>query len=284
MGSEIVSTLIFNSVLRAVARRLKAERTLATDDAGAYTSVLLTEYVNRAIKDLLIDKYLQLGDDRFRTLFPEYVKTSGALTLSGGVVAKPNDAFVITNLSTSGGIEFKKLKQSQVEDVRRGTEMIIVPSASRPVFWEEAGNIYTLGVTSGDVVARYIQTPADITPSTVSAGNGNFNTATGAYTSATRTLVVSMNANFTASDINKTIIFRSATVTYLATIESCSAVNTVVLRAGNGLPAGDVATVAQVMVSDLQSEDLKINPYFHADIINRAVAYGLMDAQQGVIK
>ena len=283
-----MATTKLNTVILATARRLKAPRTLATDDAGSYTSLLLTEYVNRSIKDLLLDKYIQFGDKAFRELFPEYVKTSGSLTLTSGVTAKPSDCFVVTDLVDSTGlISFKKLSQDEVDDVRRSQNKIIVPSSTRPVFYEEAGNIYTLGITSGTVIARYIQSPSDLTPITTSATNGNWYTGSdGAWTASTRLLAGTMNSSFASTDINKKILFRTATIVYSGTIESFVSTTSVIVR-GDGLPTGNIVagSVVAIMVSDVEidSSDLKINLYWLAEIIDRAVAYGLKDAKNNVI-
>jgi hypothetical protein len=46
--------------------------------------------------------------------------------------------------------------------VRSGQDGIIVPSATRPVFWEEDGIVKTLGILDANVIGRYIKLHADI--------------------------------------------------------------------------------------------------------------------------
>ena len=180
---------------------------------------------------------------------------------------------------------FEKLKQKEVEDIRSGYDGLTKPSSTRPVFWEENGYIYTLGITTGNVVARYIVTHQDVTPVTSAVGNGNWATITsGAWNAATRALTTTMNTSFAATDVGKKIMFRSTTVTYFGIIERFVSTTSVIIR-GDGLPGSDIpGTVAEVVVSDIDpdSSDLKLNQYWCAQVINRAVTYALQDSKSNV--
>ncbi len=289
-----MSTTKLNQIITDVARLLKHPITLATDDtdltgnASPYTSTLLTRYVNNAVRDLLLENYRSYGDRAFMELFPEYVKTSGVLTLAAGVVQKPTDAFLVLNMKLSdNSVFFTRIKQSVVEDIRSGKEKLIVPSATSPVFWDEAGSIYTLGLLAGDVVMRYIVTHQDILPITVVASHGNWLTgANGAYTAATRLLAGTMNSNFAAADKNKFVMFRTATDTYCGRIESRVS-NSSVVVIGDNLPAGNIVagSVLAIIVSDVEpdSSDLKINQYWHKEIIKRAVDAAMQDAKNNIV-
>jgi hypothetical protein len=289
-----MATRYFNDIILAVARRLKSPRTLATDNnttlgiTATYSSAVLADYVNRSVKDMLIDCYKKFGVKYLCQMFPEYIKTSGSLTLQAGCVVKPADCFIVMNLKTSDNtIEFKKLTQEQVENVRTGNEKLIVPSATRPVFWEENGSIYTLGVTTGDVVARYIVLHQDILPISTVATNGNWLTGSdGAWTASTRLLSGTMAVAVVAGDVNKKILFRTATKVYGGRIENFVSAGSFNVS-GDGLPSGNITSgsVIAILISDndVDSSDIKLNIYFHSEIIDRAVQYGLADAKNNVV-
>lgn len=278
-----MATTKFNAIILAAARRLKTPRAAATTDVEPYTSAILTEYANRAVRDMLTEHLKGMGEARFAEFFPEYVKESGALALSTGVTAKPSDALLVLDVvNDTKTLKFYKLAQPSVQSVRAGIDKLIVPSATRPVFFEENALIQTLGVTTGNIIARYIQTHQDISPIITAAGNGNFNTAAGSWTASSRTLAATMNAAFVAGDMNKRIMFRSATVVYAGWIERQVTAGSVVVR-GDGLPTANITAgnVIDVMVSDLDPDasDLKLNAAWHGAIIDRMVALAMADAR-----
>lgn len=164
-----MATTKLNAIILAAARLLKTPRTDPTADVNPYTSALLTEYANRAIRDLLLDNFIKLGIDAFSEAFPEYMKTTGAaLVLTSGKTSKPTDAFQVVNLYNT--VNFLRLEQKDVVEVKLGVHPIIIPSAVMPVFYQEGEDIYTLGLTTGSVYARYIEVPADATPVTGTGG------------------------------------------------------------------------------------------------------------------
>lgn len=279
-----MATTRFNANILVGARRLKAPRTLATNDVLPYTSAILADYQNRAVLDILRQTLQAAGARETALLFPEYVKPSGVLTLVANAVAKPTDALAIVELMKSDGtVYFSKLKQDEVQAVITGADGLIVPSAVNPVFWEEAGSIKTLpiAVAAWDVIARYVQTPEDLAAIVGTASVGKWSTSTGSWTAATRRLVLAaQSTNFAATDVGKKIMFRSASATYEGIISAYVAVGTVELI-GEGLPTGDIASpgVIHALMTDVgTTADLKINRIWDQVIVDKMVEMGLQDA------
>ena len=272
-----MATTKFNNIILDTARILKAARTLATDDAGSYTSALLTRYANRSIRKFLIERIQQLMPFQFAEAFPEYVKESGALTLTAGLTAKPTDAIYILEVR-QGSTRFSRVQQKDVESLVTGINRTMVPSATKPFFWEDGGNINTLGVTSGNITARYIVVHQDISPITGSTSSGTSNSGSGTWVSSTRTLTCAMDRSFSSNDINKLIAFGGTTVGYIGIIESVTNGTTVVLR-GDGLPGN--FSPSKVLLSDTtpDSNDLKLNEYWHPEMVQRCVQMALADAK-----
>jgi hypothetical protein len=79
-------------------------------------------------------------------------------------------------------------------------------------------------------------------------------------------------------------MFKASTnAIYFGNIESFVSTTSVVVR-GDAIPAGNLASVTDVLVSDVQeTTDLKINSYWHAELIDRSVRYGIADAKNNVI-
>ena len=427
-----MATTQFNLNILSAARKLKDARTTAdasSDTGKRYSSALLSDYQNRAVRDLLTETYAKLGAD-FGSAIPEYMKTSGALSLVSGSVAKPSDAWYTTDLSlnlgssgttlkrklsgtlwygggdanlggvgtkfltelvvgqtvTVGGVSkiiasiltdtqatvtvdfgaetqdtllyatlsgtawtiastglstmaitggkaltelavgatiladtfprtvasiisntqitlvselsawFSKLPAGKVDAVRTGRERLIVPTAERPVFYEEGSNIKTLGILDGSVLARYVKTHQDITVSVAAAGNGRIY-ATAAqitWTAATRTLKILADATgYVQADLGKLIVFRTSAIVYSGKLETLTIDLTaspdkveMILASGN-LPAGNIvpSSVIEVLCIDSlpDSVDLNINPNFYGNIVDRMVAFGLQDAKNGVV-
>lgn len=171
-----MATTKLNNLIIAVSRRVGDARTDASsagDSGRRITSALWVEYVNQALKDLLMEKFEALGVDGFADAFPEFVKTSSALTLTGGSVAKPADAWVFVELLKSdGSIRFERVESSRVLQVKYGHDPLQVPSATEPAFYEEAGNVVALPSSVGTwtVVGRYVVTPEDLVVVTGAGG------------------------------------------------------------------------------------------------------------------
>lgn len=283
-----MATTKLNKVILAAARRLKDGRVYATDAGKRFSSAVLTGYANDAVRQFVLDMYNTLGEEeRFEEMFPELVKTSGVLVLAGGAVAMPSDALYMTDLSTENyAVRFTKLSQDLVDMVRAGRDKLIVPIASKPVFWQEGNSIKTLGVTSGNVIGRYIIMPTDVSPIVGVAGAGNKNTATGSYVAATRTLTVTMTSALSAvNDVNKIVVLYSTGTTsvYVGRISSVTTVgpaNAVMVLDGDGLPQVNLtANVSVVLIVDYEAfqSDIVLKEIWLPQIVDRMVALGGKD-------
>lgn len=287
-----MATTALNSLIIAASRKLHDARTDASsvgDTGRVYSSAMLTDYANRSVRDFLRDSLKMLGPKVFAETFPEYVKTSAALTLSSGSVAKPTDALFILGLMKSDlSLNFEPVKAEELASVLTGGAGLLNASATQPLFYDEGLYIKTLGVTTGDVYARYIRTHPDLTPITGVSGNGKFYTTTAnmTYAAAIKELSfsVALSGLFTSADAGKPIMFRTAAVCYSGHIVNVTIVGadtgTVLYLAGDGLPAVDLTTIADLIVTDVGpiDSDLKLNQLWLGDIIDRMVAMGEGDA------
>lgn len=287
-----MATTKLNSLIVEAARRLKDQRSTAasSDDTGkVYNSAVLTGYANRAVRELLRELFEQYGE-KFGDLVPEYMRTSSALTLAAGVTAQPADAWFVLNLVKSDRtVKFHKVPSNIVEDVRSGEHGTIVPSLTRPVFWQEGGSIYTLGVTTGDVIGRYVRVHPDLSVITTAVGNGVIYATAGnlTWTAATKTLTVSGGAGtLTSADVNKVLMFRTATVVYLGRIQGVSGDMDVVLY-GDALPTGNIlpSNIIEFVVSDRDpdSNDLALGNIWFPIVLDKMVRMGREDALSGVV-
>jgi len=291
-----MATTKLNSVIVAVARKLQDERTdaSASSDTGTvYHSVLLTEYANRAVRDLLREKFLALGKEGFAGLLPEYIVESAALTLDAGSVAKPVGAWFVLDLYKSDKtIKFEPLEPDEVGSVLTSEAGLDNATASRPKFYEEGSNIKTLGLTSGNVIARYIKAHQDLTVITGASGDGKSSSDTAAYTATTKTWDADIYNTFAvAADAGKPMMFRTASVVYFGTIVSVTNVapdegdplgHCYIVLEGDGLPSGNVASIVESMIADMGplDSDLKLNENWLGEIIDRMVAMGEADAER----
>lgn len=161
-----MATPKFNNLILTAARRLKAPRSLATEDVNPYTSVILQGYANQAIRDLLNEKLVSLPTlQGFARLFPEYVKRSDELTLADGSVAKPVDAMLVLELfKSTGAVYFTPYDPVYAGKIITGYDVMNIPTATDPLFWEEAGLIKVLPVAVGgySVYARYFEGHEDL--------------------------------------------------------------------------------------------------------------------------
>jgi hypothetical protein len=276
-----MATVKFNSIVTELFTRLKDPIAVANLSGAVYSNTLVCYHLNRAIRDFLIEKIVALKKD-FPEVFPEYVKIGSQITLTSGSVAKPSDCFTVLDLNI-GGVKFTKVDQFRVNDIINGFEPVIIPSASMPIFWEEGSNIKTYGLTSGNVIPRYIVLHNDISP--IVSTLGNWNTASGSYTTATRVLAATMYYSLGAANINNPVMFRSDTASYQGIVASSPSAGSVVLR-GDGLPASDVATVLQILMSTTipDSSDLYLSSYWYGEIVERAIQYILQDTQSISLK
>ena len=280
-----------NSIILVAARRLKDARTSAgsSSDTGAvYTSAILSDYCDRAVREFLKEKLLTLGKEEFARQFPEYIKTSTTLTLAAGSVAKPSDCWFVLDLhKTDLSVKFEPLEPDEVGSVLTSDAGLDNASATHPKFYEEGSNIKTLGVTTGDVYARYIRTQPDITILTAAAGNGTIYTTSAnlIWTAATNLLTIAAISILDSDDINRLIMFRTATIVYVGRITAVSetgGTTTLVTITGDGLPAGNLTApnIVEFVVSDLWPEDtdLDLNDNHFGEIIDQMVQFAEEDA------
>jgi len=103
----------FNQNILGAARRLKDQRTDATGSGDTdvngnsfrYSSVLLSEYQNRAIKDIVEESLASLGRNQFQKVMPEMVQQQGLQLSAGGSTAtRPSDCLSILEMVEPAGI------------------------------------------------------------------------------------------------------------------------------------------------------------------------------------
>ena len=288
-----MATTLFNNIILTFFQRVKDARTDPTvngDIGHRYSSSLAQKYANQSIRDLLLEQFTA-SPAKFATLFSDYVKPGSILTLTStaigsstlGVVLTPAEAFLIISLETSAGVKFRRLKTTEIQDVKLGIDGLIVPSSTNPVFWEENGNIYTKGVVSGSVYPRYVKTHQDISVSTASAGAGKKNSGNGSYATASQTLTIAMSGNFVqGTDENNRIMFwdNNASKVYYARIGSIPSTGSCTLI-GDGLPSADITaggiTICMMATNDIT--DLILDQSWFESVLDGMLKYAMIDAK-----
>jgi hypothetical protein len=251
----------------------------------------LTDCANRAVRDFLRDALKSLGPKVFAETFPEYIKTSSTLTLTAGSVAKPTDALFILGLMKSDlSLNFEPVKAEELASVLTGGAGLLNASATQPLFYDEAGFIKTLGVTTGDVIARYIRTHADLTVITTAAGDSMIYTTAAniTWTAATRLLTITTDSDLSLTgDEGKPVMFRTASAVYLSRLASTSLLTTpnrtlLVLDADGYISQDDIGapSVIEVVMCGAwpDGSDLKLNAMWYGEIIERMTAMAEADA------
>jgi len=291
-----MATVVMNDLILKAARKVQEYRTSAAIGGDSatfrFTSADWTDYINRAVRKYLKERLDLLGVEGFRVLYPEYEKPSGVLTLAAGAVAKPSDALVILNLAKSDlSIFYEMLPRERITAVQTGRDTEIVPSATKPVFWEEEGFIKTLGLTTGNVVARYIKTHTDVLPIASAAGVGVKNTAAGEYTVATQLLSApTWSRTLQSTDANRRLMFydNAAGKVYYARAKTIPSVASVVIESVDGsvLPAANIAAgdVTIVLMEETANEDIVLNKMWHDEIVERVFGYAIADWEGSQLK
>ena len=283
-----MATTRFNNNILEASRRVQQLRTSAgaDGDTGANgilptSSALWTAYENRAVRDLIREIFEKEGAVGVYAKIPQYVLETTAFAVTTSVALNADQWHILELTDATKAIEFYRLKNDilKVLGNRHGT---IIPSATRPVYWEEAGSLFVAPAGSAfSCIARYLRTHQDITVNTAASDAGNFSTGTGSYTASTKTLAIAMNANFVSTDINKRIFFRSAANVYAGIIDTVPGVGSVTLR-GDGLPTGTIAGpgVIHAILSSLSADpnDLILPNALDGEIIDRMVALARTDA------
>jgi len=286
-----MATTKFNTNIINAARSLKDRRTnpsAAGDTGMRYTSALLAYYQNKAVRAFIAEQLAALGVTAFCEKFPELVKTSDVLTVASGKVAKPSDALWVLSVAKSDyTLWYDRVEENDVVSVQTGRNAMVVPSASRPVFWDQAGYVNTLGLTSGNIVCRYIVSPNDLAVITTAHDDGKKNTANGGYTAATNLLQATMNVSFASGDENRIVMFwdNHASKVYFGTVASVKDADEVYLT-GEGLPAANISAgdVTMVLMEQVRDTDILLNDMWMGEIVRRMVQYGIADAQAGIVQ
>ena len=283
-----MATTRFNANILAASRRLQQNRTQAGpagDSGNRYTSARLSDYQNRAIRDLVRAGF-EKGADLFALRFPQMLKTSDLIAVDGlSTLAIPSSVWLIVD----AWLESKKLKRipdHRIADVRSGVDRLIVPSATEPAYYIENGGTYFLPApATGNLYYRFVQEHTDIVVSTAASGVGNKNTANGTFTAATKTLTAAMTIAFASADVGKRVIFSTVngigglTGVYESLIYSQTSATAVVLGgSGDYLPIAD-ETVSAVLVSDYTPDisDIILSRYEDGAIIDLMVQYAMQD-------
>ena len=131
----------FGANIITAARRLHDYRAVAEssgDGALRYTSDLLRQYQNMAIKDLIRETYVA-ARDQVDKILPEMVSESADITLSGGGVGTlPTGVWIVLEAAKSDySIYYQKIDQNPLK-VRANRDALMVPSATKP-FWYQIG-------------------------------------------------------------------------------------------------------------------------------------------------
>ena len=279
----------FNSNILTAARRLQDARSdaSANGDAGRrYKSIIWQDYENRAIREIIFETFKSLGVN-FGGLIPEYMKTSGTLTVSGAKTVRPTDSWIVTELVDSNKkVKFVSLSDDEVLDVTIGKRTLLIPTDENPCFYQERDSIVILPSATKieSVIARYIVVHQDIVVNTSSSTNGNYlATSPAAWVGSTRRLTATMNVPFAVTDINKLIMFKNNGIVYTGRIESYILGNLVTII-GDGLPAATFANVDMVMVGDNNPDgsDLILKATWDSVIVDKMVQYASQDAARGM--
>lgn len=102
-----------------------------------------------------------------------------------------------------------------------------------------------------DLLAPSYKVKTTAVPSTT----GRYSTATGTWVASTNTLTITMDSNFSSSDIEHTVMFRVGTSVYLATIQSRTS-NTAVVLHGDNLPTSNQTVDYAMMASTGVTSDV----------------------------
>jgi hypothetical protein len=281
-----MATTRFNNNIVVTSRRLQDARATAAaiaDTGRRYKSADLEDYQNRVIRDIIKERWVQVGVS-FGDLFPELVKTSSLLTPAAGVIAKTTDMWRVLQLFNEDKTLFiDRIPDADVGDVIAGRSLIR-PTVTTPVFYEERNTVSILPTTfAEDVYARYVISHPDIQVLVGAAGAGNFNTLDGSFTFATKTLIITMDSVFTVSDVNKPLIITDDNdANYFGHIASFVNATTVVLI-GDGLPTADkpITTVKVADVSDVT--DILLDKEWDGEIQDRMVKLAILDARENIM-
>lgn len=262
------STRFNENILRA-SRKLQERRTVATaagDVSGSrYTSALLQDYQNHAIRRLLLERMSALGVERFAAAIPEYVSTTPELTLTGESTPIPADCWLVESV-WSAGKRFYRVPEASIARVKAGADPLIVPSADESYFFQEGGLIHFLpALASAKVFVRYVRAHVDLVVTESPSDLGFVNIAPGTYTAATKVFTVTLNHALTSADVNSPFLFYDGTTVYSGFILSVAS-GGVFVGAGDMLPAVDKA-VTTILIASTTPGDIVLADSFDPQIV-----------------
>jgi hypothetical protein len=160
------------------------------------------------------------------------------LDLAGSIDPREIDGTALTETTVcTAGHDGEKFTGQQLLDIYNRARLAFLTNL---MLKEGSEGLFA----QGGVVKPATGTIATVTTNTA----GNYSTATGTFTAATRTLAITMNAAFTSGDVGKTVVFRVAGAVYFGIIATYVGAGSVTLLASTTLPAG-TPTVDYCMVA-----------------------------------
>lgn len=155
----------FGANIMTAARRLHDARTApesSADSTNRYTSDLLRQYQNTAIRDIIREQYLQFKN-KLMQILPEMVFESADITLSSGLGTLPTDCWVVLEACKSDySVYYTKIDQDVLK-VKASRDVMLAPSASKPAFFQTGLSIQVLPTSvTGPAHAFYVRQPADV--------------------------------------------------------------------------------------------------------------------------
>jgi hypothetical protein len=159
----------FNSLIIEASHKLHDPRTDPSvgGDATAdvYSSVLLSSYANRAIRDLIMYEVAAGDPNKMLNQMPEYVRTSAPIAVGAAAVPRPTDCWIVADMYIVGSkVRFFPVPPEEVVDAITGRNPIVVYTDKRPGFYMEGTDVKIVPITTTivEVVLRYLVTPPDV--------------------------------------------------------------------------------------------------------------------------
>jgi len=283
-----MATTRFNANILAAAGRLKDRRTdpSATGDANMrFSSDRLADYQNKAIKDIIVQQYGQLGP-KFADVFPELIRTFSPLTTDvTGIVALPMDCWKVIEASKWDKSQYYYAFKEDPLSVENNKDGLIVPAVDAVYWYQQYRELHVLPAAAYTVAIRYLMHPADLLVQISVGTNGKWsnNPLACSYSASLRLFVGNMTPlSFSIDDVGKVAVLRSSNAVYYCRIAAVVNGTTVALT-GEGLPAASipVGDLCEFLVADNGNlyTDIPLSPLWDSLIVSKMVEYGMMDAK-----
>jgi hypothetical protein len=157
----------FGANIITAARRLHDNRTYAESNSGTYdvgmrySSDILRQYQNMAIKDIIRDLY-QKFLDKVDHVIPEMISESADITLTAGLGDLPTGTWIVLEAAKSDySLYYTKIDANPLK-VRASRDPLLTPSASKPVFYQIGLKIQVLPTSvTGPAHTWSLMVPAD---------------------------------------------------------------------------------------------------------------------------